>query len=180
MPACYAGSQRCRAARQRSLLVTRLRTQATTISYRAVAARSLQRWTGTLQAKSKGQGKFRGPDFEPLALRLVGITCDKLKDSKDRNVPTVIAEPISDAVREELAAEARTEEDAVLVLLLQAPGGSLRSMAEALGWFYKNGKAAKQRVHDAMRKLQDAHLVRHERGEWGLTDKGKKVAQKCA
>jgi Mn-dependent DtxR family transcriptional regulator len=38
----------------------------------------------------------------------------------------------------------------------------------------------KQRVHDAMKKLQDSHLVRLERGEWSLTDKGKKAAQKCA
>jgi hypothetical protein len=32
-----------------------------------------------------------------------------------------------------MAAEVKADEDAVLVLLLQAPGGSLRSMAEALG-----------------------------------------------
>ena len=45
-------------------------------------------------------GKFRGPDFEPINVPdLDGGTCAKLKDSKGRRIPTVIARQLSEAAR---------------------------------------------------------------------------------
>jgi hypothetical protein len=41
-------------------------------------------------------GKFRGPDFEPVGFELSTVTCDALKDSKGRSIPTVMAAPLSE------------------------------------------------------------------------------------
>src|SRR4029077_9721204 len=38
------------------------------------------------------QGKFSGPDFAPIAFNLRTVTHERLKDTKGRLIPTVIAE----------------------------------------------------------------------------------------
>ena len=45
------------------------------------------------------QGKFRGPDFDPVGFELRTVTADKLKDSKGRSIATVMAMPLSEQTR---------------------------------------------------------------------------------
>ena len=66
------------------------------------------------------QGKFRGPDFERIPFEMCPVTAARLKDSKGRNVPTVIAKALSDAEQQERAAAIQSNEDAVLVFLLRS------------------------------------------------------------
>jgi hypothetical protein len=37
------------------------------------------------------QGKIRGPDFAPISFLLKSVTHERLKDSKGRLIPTVVA-----------------------------------------------------------------------------------------
>jgi hypothetical protein len=53
---------------------------------------------GNLTARSNAggvevhwQGKFRGPDFQPMMFQLKTVTHERLKDSKGRLIPTVVA-----------------------------------------------------------------------------------------
>jgi hypothetical protein len=126
------------------------------------------------------QGKFRGPDFAPIGFQLLTTTSERLIDTKGRSVPTVMAMPLTETVRNELHLEQRSDEDALLVLLNTAPGGSLASMAQALGWKY-NDKPAKSRVQRAVRSLKSWGLIKPERGnDYALTEKGRAAAKKAA
>jgi hypothetical protein len=122
-------------------------------------------------------GKLRGPDFAPIGFQLLTVTCDALKDTKGRPVPTVTASPLTEQVRADLEQVTRKDEDALLVLMLKAPGGSQRSMAEALGWFTSKGDPAHYRVKRTMGRLEKYGLVKNDRDGLTLTDKGKKAAR---
>ncbi len=123
------------------------------------------------------QGKFRGPNFDPLSFELVSLTTDKLRDSKGRLAHTVMARPLTDEARQAIEKETRKDEDALLALLSNSFSGTMRGMCEALGWVYSNGKPATSRVFRAMETLRRQGLVETLRGEWRLTVKGKKAAK---
>jgi len=125
-------------------------------------------------------GKFRGQEFEPVSFRLTTVSSAKLKDQRSRLIPTIMAEPLTERGLGEMQNAARRDEDALLVLLAKAPGGSMARMAEALSWFYgkDKDKPHKMRVSRALDKLKTATLVEEVRGEWRLTPKGKKETKK--
>ena len=59
----------------------------------------------TIWKKEGGQielwhNKMRGPGFEPLTFKLETISCDRLIDTKGRNIPTVRAVPMNAAEEE--------------------------------------------------------------------------------
>jgi predicted ATP-dependent serine protease len=69
----------------------------------------LNEMDGNLTAKTDSggaevhwQGKYRGPDFAPLHFQLKTVTHERLKDSKGRLIPTVVAVPLSEQGREEV------------------------------------------------------------------------------
>jgi AAA domain len=49
------------------------------------------------------QGKFRGPDFQPIAFQLQQITHQDLKDRRGRLLPTIVARHLSDDAKEDIA-----------------------------------------------------------------------------
>jgi len=126
------------------------------------------------------QGKFRGPDFSPIGFQLLTTTCQALKDSKGRSIPTVIAKPLTEVVRLDLESNIRRDEDALLSVLLLAPGGSTRSLAEALGWLSSNGEPQGFRVHRVAKRLKSHGLIKDGREGLALTDKGRDAARKAA
>ncbi|WP_441253407.1 carbohydrate porin [Bradyrhizobium sp. 613_E4_N2_2] len=66
-------------------------------------------------------GKFRGPSFEPVHFELVTVQHPKLRDTKGRAIPTVVARPVSDfgIVERERANE--RDEDTLLRAIDQHP-----------------------------------------------------------
>lgn len=126
------------------------------------------------------QGKFRGPDFNPISFEVATITCDELKDSKGRLIPTVMCEPLSETRTDEIKASARKDEDAILIVLQQGGGGSHASMCRTLGWLDRKGEPQRYRVTRALKKLKDGAFAREERDRWTLTEKGKKEVGKCS
>jgi hypothetical protein len=126
------------------------------------------------------QGKFRGIDFSPIGFQLLTATSETLKDSKGRKIPTVIAKPLTEGVRRDVETAGRREEDALLSLLLLTPGGSTRSIAEALGWFSYKGDPEGFKVHRVAKRLKGHGLVRDGRSGLELTDKGRTAARAAA
>lgn len=126
------------------------------------------------------QGKFRGPDFEPMAFEQWCVTAKALKDSKGRNVPTVIARALSADEQQAAASQERTDEDALLILLLEHTDGhlSLAGIAEALRWFDKKGAPYKSKVVRSLKRLEKEKLVTALRGSYDLTDRGKSAAKR--
>jgi hypothetical protein len=126
------------------------------------------------------QGKFRGPEFEPMSFELASVTAETLRDSKGRPVPTVIAKMLSDTEQQAKVADIRNDEDAVLRLLLESEGGdfSLARIAEALRWYTAKGQPYRSRARRAVDRLRKDGLVAPERGAYALTRKGTTAAKK--
>ena len=121
------------------------------------------------------QGKFRGPDFEPLAFKVRSVTHERLKDSKGRLVPTVIAEHLSEIGQQEIAKIARSHEDQLLAELERDGRGSWSDLARRCGWNLKTGKPHKTMVRRALDTLKTQKLITPDRDGWTLTEKGRKA-----
>jgi hypothetical protein len=124
------------------------------------------------------QRKYRGVEFEPIGFQLSTVHCDDLHDSSGRSIPTVMASVVTEKTRTELAAKARRDEDAVLVLLQNGGGSSVAKMGEALGWIGRTNQPQKSRVQGALKKLQEAKLAT-DRDGWEVTKQGKEAARKA-
>jgi DNA-binding MarR family transcriptional regulator len=98
-----------------------------------------------------------------------------LKDSKGRQLTTVVAGYLSDAAQENMATAARAAEDKVLQTVSNNPGASIADLAKQLSWMTSRGEPHKSKVQRAIKQLQEAKLVSRERGRLTITDKGKGV-----
>jgi hypothetical protein len=124
-------------------------------------------------------GKFRGPDFNPQAFELRQVTTAKLVDSSGKMIPTILAAPLDEFSHSGKRAESRGQEDKVLALLVGKEGLSLALIAQRAGWLTKAGEPNKAKTQRVVNRLRDANLVKHDRGEWCLTDAGSKAAKKA-
>ena len=70
------------------------------------------------------------------------MTHERLKDSKGRLIPTVVASPLSEQGRDDMARAERSREDELLVVLLDPTNrkASQRELARRLGWMMRDGK----------------------------------------
>jgi AAA domain len=121
------------------------------------------------------QGKFRGPDFAPITFQLRSVTHERLKDSRGRQIPTVVAGHLSATEQEQLSTAARCEEDRLLEVLNDNPGASYSDLARTLVWTMKNGEPHKVKVERMLKKLEKQKLVGRDRDSWTVTKKGKKA-----
>lgn len=120
------------------------------------------------------QGKHRGPDFDPVEFELEKVTAPRLKDTRGRDVPTVMAKVLGSAQVRAKAATARRDEDDVLIEIDMDGSQSLASMAESLGWT-KEGNPHKDRVRRATDKLKRAKLVSFTGRKWKVTPTGQEA-----
>jgi hypothetical protein len=125
------------------------------------------------------QGKIRGPDFDPLTYRLKSVATG-CRDTRGRDVLTIIANPIDDIEASNEAAQAVANEDAVLKTLHDNPAWSFANIATAVGWVSDEGKPEKWRVQRALKRLDRDKLVRKFRGKWRVTEAGEKAIKEAA
>ena len=125
------------------------------------------------------QGKFRGPDFAPVPFQLrSGITHERLKDSKGRLIPTIIAEHMSEQAEKDFRKITLSNEDAVWRILATDGGLSVADIAVRAGWLgQKDGLPMKSRVHRCVKALLKSKLIRKARRGWKLTDVGKEAVE---
>jgi hypothetical protein len=120
------------------------------------------------------QGKFRGVEFAPMYFTLKTVTHERLKDSKGRLIPTVIAEWISEAAKEKIAAQAVSDQDQMLALIEADPKASQATLAEEMGWLLYSGEPHKTRAARCLKTLLAAKLIERTRtGAHKLTKTGK-------
>jgi hypothetical protein len=127
------------------------------------------------------QGKFRGPDFAPLSFLLRTVTHERLKDSKDRLIPTVVASPLSEQGREEVAKVVRNREDELLAALTNPTNQTVSKteLARQLGWLMNDGKPYRVQVTRTLAALKADKLITFRRGRITLTKEGKKAAEEA-
>jgi hypothetical protein len=121
-------------------------------------------------------GKFRGPDFEPIAFKLQPSQTERLKDSKGRMIWTVTAKPITEAERSALHDTSRGRQDELLALMKARPKLSIAEMARELSWSTSKGDPYKSLVQRTLESLAKAKLVERAGGHWVLTKAGGKAA----
>ena len=120
----------------------------------------------TLVAELGIAGKFRGPEFAPLAFALKIGTSEKIKDSKGRMIKTVTARLITEEEREKLEDNARCEQTDLLILLKENDRLSMGKAAEQLGW-------SKSKVQRLIAGLNAGRFVEKDASDrYVVTDKG--------
>jgi energy-coupling factor transporter ATP-binding protein EcfA2 len=123
------------------------------------------------------QGKFRGPEPDPIMFGLERVTTDSLKDSKGRLIPTVIAKALSDSEARERRESLHSNEDMVLAAMLAHENASIADIAKACGWKFKGGTPDKSKVQRAFKGLEGKKLIEKLHDSYVLTAKGKKAAK---
>ena len=121
------------------------------------------------------QGKFRGPEFAPMNFVLKTVTHERLKDSKGRLIPTVIAACLTDQAQQDMAKASRGDENLLLKALNEDGNASISELAIKLGWLTARGDAQKSKVHRILGRLKKHKFVADERGHLTLTEKGHKA-----
>jgi hypothetical protein len=129
-----------------------------------------------MTVKVHWQGKFRGPEFEPINFLLKSVTTDRLRDSKGRAIWTVFAKFLSDEAEEQMASSVRRDENALLTNLIDHGPASISVLAKRMGWLTKSGGPQKSKVHAVLERLKKAKLVRSDRDVLEVTHQGKKAA----
>jgi hypothetical protein len=110
-------------------------------------------------------GKFRGPEFNPVHFELRVVKHPRLKDTRGRDIPTVVAFPLDDAgVAAKGTANVR-DEDKVLKAIGEHPNKGREGLAKLTG-MYDN------KVDKIAKNLADQKLIAKERVGWSVTSKG--------
>lgn len=122
------------------------------------------------------QGKFRGPEFDSMSFDLRVATSDRVKDSKGKLMPSVVAVPITEAGAERKERVAEEEGLTVLRLLSVDKQASMASMARAAGWLRPDGAPNKTKVQRIIDRLKTDKLVYKFQGsKYRLTKKGARL-----
>jgi hypothetical protein len=104
------------------------------------------------------------------------VTHQDLKDLDGRLLPTVVAEHIGDQARDDIAAAAQRDEDAVLAYVNTNPAASTSTIATAMGWKLHSGEPNRMKASRCIKDLIKARLIEKTRaGRFKLTAKGRKA-----
>lgn len=121
------------------------------------------------------QGKFRGAGFAPVNFVLKPVQPVLLKDAKGRQIPTVVAEHVTEEAYRKRLADNATDEDKVMILILSRKGDiTFQEIAVLNEWVSKTGVANKAKVSRLIESLKKQKLVSQKRGgKLALTKAGK-------
>ena len=121
------------------------------------------------------QGKHRGPDFAPISFQLSTVTHERLKDTKGRTIPTVVASHLNEVKHNELKTTARTQEDQLLAVIASNPAASRVDLARLVGWNTGDGEPYKVMVGRVVKRLKNQKLIDDGRDGLELTKTGKEA-----
>lgn len=126
------------------------------------------------------QGKWRGPEFlEPINVALErGVTAPGLIDSKRRPITTVVAEEFIQKEYTERQADAYSDEDAVLRIMIDTPM-TPSVLARKCRWVLRNGDPHKAKAYRVLTRLVKRKLVRKFLDQYEVTTAGEKGARKA-
>lgn len=133
----------------------------------------------TLWAGAKGQttlhwqGKFRGPEFEPLPFRLDTATSETVADAKGVLMPSVVATPISELELEAGEKQQESDENILLAVIGANANASIALLAKKANFVTASGEPQKSKVFYICQRLLEDKLIRMVRGKYRITSAGK-------
>lgn len=138
---------------------------------------NLTLWNDTGMLSMHWQGKFRGPDFEPLRFEMARYETTKLADSDGRIMPTVLAKPLLETRAIQIALETLTAEDRLLISIDDNPAMSARDRCVSVGLVSKSGRASTGMFSKVIKRLGEQKLIRKFRTNWELTKDGERAVE---
>jgi hypothetical protein len=124
------------------------------------------------------QGKFRGADFDPMTFSLASVTHERLKNSRGKLIPTVIATFLSEAAREEIAKANLTDRQRLFGEIERDGTASVAEYALRCGFLLKDGSPAKRKTHVLISKLKKDRLIEGEPQNYSTTVKADRSKRK--
>ena len=124
------------------------------------------------------QGKFRGPEFEPLTFEMKTVTSDRVHDANGELMPSVVAEPVSDS-RLEMSENKQAQEEIMLLRVIAGNrNASFKDLAIKCEFVSEAGQPQKSKVFRIAERLIADKLVERVRGKFRITAKGKKEIER--
>ncbi len=133
-------------------------------------------WKRETAVELHWQGKHRGAEFDPLNFELVGLTSEKVRDSKGRLMPTVMARPLMEMRAMQIATDRLSAIEKLILNIEQYEAQSIRQRCVEIGMVTPNGKAKTSSMANLLGKLAEEKLARRILTNWELTPKGQKAA----
>jgi hypothetical protein len=120
------------------------------------------------------QGKFRGPEFEPMAFEMRTEESTLVVNSDGECMPSVVAVPISENALERGERGQEDDENRILKIIAASPRASIAQIATAAD-FISDGKPQKSKtLRICQRLVEDKMLERHRGTKYRLTKKAQK------
>lgn len=114
------------------------------------------------------QGKFRGPEFNPIYFEVKKVLHPAIKDTRNRLLPTVIAKALDEKAMEARETAGDRDLDGLLRIIDVHKHKSQRELARVVGW-------SLSKVHRLGKKLEGQKLIKSERNGWALTGTGERA-----
>lgn len=134
-------------------------------------------WKREAAVEMHWQGKHRGAEFAPLMFELKGVESAKIKDSRGRVMPTVMAIPLLETRAMEIATLAVSMEDRLLLNIERYDAQSIRQRCVEIGMVSSAGKANSTGLSRMLEKLRGEKLITRLRSNWLLTPKGEEAVE---
>ena len=120
--------------------------------------------------------KWRGVNLESMSFEMKTVSCEALKDTKGRPMPSVVAVCITETAAERRDTAAREDGKTVLRLIHADKHVSFAVVAKRAGWMVANGEPAKAKVQRIVKKLLgNKFLYKFDDQRYRLTKKGCKL-----
>lgn len=130
--------------------------------------------TAEKQTTLHWQGKFRGPEFEPMAFTMRTVESTRVVNSSGEMLPSVVAEPVNEMMLQIAESSQDRDEVALLGVIARNKNASLSTLATLCGFYNDSRKPMKSKVERLAKRLKDDKLIEAVRGKLRITAKGKR------
>ncbi|KRR12207.1 hypothetical protein CQ12_31665 [Bradyrhizobium jicamae] len=120
------------------------------------------------------QGKFRGPEFEPMTFELDIADSARVTDAAGRLMPSVVAKPVSELKLQMEEGKQESEENMLLRAVATNRNSSIANLAISCGFVGATGKPQKSKVFAICSRLVDEKLLERRGNKYRITPKGKR------
>jgi AAA domain/Bifunctional DNA primase/polymerase, N-terminal len=130
--------------------------------------------TGERQTTLHWQGKFRGPEFEPMTFELVVADSARVIDAEGRLMPSVVAKPVSELKLQMEEGKQESEENLLMRAIAADRNSSIANLAITCGFIGATDQPQKSKVHKMCGRLVEEKLLERRGNKYRITPKGKR------
>ena len=130
--------------------------------------------TAERQTTLHWQGKFRGPEFEPMTFELEVADSTRVIDAEGRLMPSVVAKPVSELKLQMEEGKQESEENLLMRAIAADRNSSIANLAIKCGFIGATGQPQKSKVHKMCGRLVEEKLLERRGNKYRITPKGKR------